>query len=171
MTKAAIQGDYCDLKFIKTRKVAVISIEIPIEAATAFVAAFGTPNPATGVPVAIARLTEEPKPKKAPGVDVVQDAAEFMEWITEKPAKPKRSWDQLSRAEQAGIAGNDIEFRRYLTRNYAGNAIMDQDQAAQEVRNICGVNTRTMLDKDLTAGARWDKLYSDYQMWKRGAAA
>lgn len=53
---AAMQGDYTDLKFIKSRKVAVISIEIPIEAATSFVAAFGTPSPATGVPVAIARI-------------------------------------------------------------------------------------------------------------------
>ncbi len=52
MTAAAFQGSYCDMKFIKSRSVAQVVIEIPIEQAAAFVAAFGAPDPAKECPVA-----------------------------------------------------------------------------------------------------------------------
>lgn len=37
----AFSGSYCDMRFVKSRKVAQIVVEIPIEQAAAFVAAFG----------------------------------------------------------------------------------------------------------------------------------
>lgn len=147
---AILQGDYTDLKFIKSRKVAVISIEIPIEAATSFVAAFGTPSPATGVPVAIARLQEPAK---------------------QEAEKPKRSWGQLSRAEQAGIACNEPEFRAFLSSRNGSIAVVDGMDAAGYVRRFCRVKSRADLDVDQMAAASWDNLYSGFQRWKMGAAA
>lgn len=64
---AAMQADYVDLRFVKTRKVMQITLEMPIEAGAAFVAAFGTPDPANGVPVAIARLDPTAKPERKGG--------------------------------------------------------------------------------------------------------
>ena len=64
---AAIQGDYVDLRFVKGRKVCQVVIEIPIEAGESFVAAFGTPNPANGVPVALARIAANAKPERKGG--------------------------------------------------------------------------------------------------------
>lgn len=143
MTDTAISGDYVDLKFIKTRKVCQIVIEIPIEQGETFVRAFGTPAPDTGVPVALARLTSTP-------------AAE----------KPKRSWSDMSRAQQAGIACEDEAFASYIDSKHPHLC-----GPVEAVRELCGVISRAELDKQTTAGARWDKLYSDYQLWKRGAAA
>lgn len=87
---AAIQGDYVDLRFVKGRKVCQVVIEIPIEAGESFVAAFGTPNPAHGIPVALARI---------------QPVA----------AEPERKqWDDLSLAQQAGILCSDRQFHAFL---------------------------------------------------------
>lgn len=52
----AAKGDYCGLKFVQGRKVAQVIIEIPIEHANAFVNAFGTPDSANPVKVALARM-------------------------------------------------------------------------------------------------------------------
>lgn len=145
---AAWSGDYADFKLIKTRKVFQVVIEMPIEQAAPFVAAFGMPDPSTGVPVALARLDPNAKPEK-----------------------PKRSWSELSRAEQAGIACNEPEFRKFLAKDSPAFLMLDLDMAAQDVRAICKVESRSDIDLFPDAIAAWDKLYSDYQLWKRGAAA
>jgi hypothetical protein len=150
MSNAALSGDYVDLRFIKSRKVCQVIIEIPIEQGGAFVQAFGTPNPATGVPVAIARLQEPEKP------------------ATEKP---KRQWSDMSRAQQAGIACNEPDFRRFLALDCDGILMLDLDMTADAVRHECGIKSRSELDTNKEAAKKWDKLYSDYQLWRRGAAA
>lgn len=66
MKHDAFSGDYTNLKFVAGRKVAQIVIEIPLELATDFVSMFGTPNPAEGTPVAIARLVSQPQPQREP---------------------------------------------------------------------------------------------------------
>ncbi len=148
---AAITGDYCDLRFVKGRKVAVIHIEIPIEAAGDFVKACGTPSPATGVPVAIARL--KPDAKQAEPV---------------KAEKPQRKWGELSRAEQAGIACTEMRFWRFLSDRAQNKiTISNADEAATAVRSICNVCSRAILDNSQTAALAWDSLYSDFQFWLR----
>lgn len=87
---AAMKADYCDLKFVKGRKVMQITLEMPIEAGAAFVSAFGTPDPANGVPVAIARLDPN--------------------------SKSERKGGKL--AQRAGILCNEGGFRRFLSRQY-----------------------------------------------------
>ena len=64
---AAMQADYCDLKFLKGRKVIQVVLELPIEAGAAFVSAFGTPDPSKTIPVAIARLDQSAKPERKGG--------------------------------------------------------------------------------------------------------
>ena len=54
--KAAIQGNYSDLKTVKTRSVAQMIIEVPIEQGEEIVRIFGFPRPGQEIPVAIARL-------------------------------------------------------------------------------------------------------------------
>lgn len=93
---AALYGDYVDLRFIKTRKVCQVIIEIPIEQGSAFVEAFGTPNPATGVPVGLARLDPN--------------------------AKSERKGGKL--AQKAGIMCNEAAFAEYVRQNkFDGNPV------------------------------------------------
>jgi hypothetical protein len=147
---AAIQGDYTDLRFVKGRKVIQVVIELPIEAGEAFVKAFGTPNPATGTPVALARIVPESERKKESAV----------------VERPGRRWNELSRAQQAGIACNEKGFWTFLYEK--GWNVSEADHAAEAVRTICAVDTRSRLDVETSgAGKVWDKLYSEYQTWLR----
>lgn len=131
---AALSGDYVDLRFIKSRKVCQVIIEIP--------------NPATGVPVAIARLQE--------GVE-------------RKTEKPKRSWSELSKAEQAGIACEDGRFGIWLARD--DEKQLSVQGCVEYVHRYCGVKSRSELNRNPIAAMKWDELYSDFQRWQRGAAA
>ena len=88
MNAAAISGDYTDLKFIRTRKVCQVVIEIPMEQASAFIAAFGAPRPDGNVPVALAKL--DMRATQSPPAD-------------NQPKGKKRS-----RAQEAGILIGDI---------------------------------------------------------------
>jgi hypothetical protein len=157
-TRAAFQGYYSDLKFIKTRSVAQVVIEIPIESGDAFVQAFGTPNPASEVLVAIARMNPTP--------------------VAEEPkalAPPdRRSWDQLRPSQQAGIRCSEPAFQRYLREEYAaawGHAAFDDalttdaKRAAECVRNIFGIATRAELDSNFGKGQRWCDMLVDFDVW------
>lgn len=144
MTAAAFSGDYCDLKFVKTRKVAQITVEIPIEQAAAFVAAFGAPNPAEGVPVALARLG---KPDSKP-----------------EPVKDRKKWSELPCSQQAAIRCGEKAFWTFLEETDAVK-INDADEAAKYVRWNCEVSSRSDLDKDELARERWAEMEKDYQVW------
>ncbi len=60
MKRAAFTGSYADLKFIKSRSVMQVIVELPIEQADAFLAAFKAPQPGAERPVALALLNSAP---------------------------------------------------------------------------------------------------------------
>jgi predicted transcriptional regulator len=146
MTDAAIKATYHTYNRILGRKVLQIVLEVPLEQEGQVHTAIGYPSPDGSTWVAIARLNE--------------GAA--------KVEKPKRSWSELSRAQQAGIACDDPEFRKFLIKR---GMLLENEEAAEAVRDACNVATRSALDTNATAAGRWDRLYSDFQMWKQGAAA
>ena len=138
----AIQGDYVDLRFVKGRKVCQVVIEIPIEAGESFVASFGTPNPANGVPVALARIQVGAQPVAEP---------------------ERKQWDELSLAQQAGILCSDKQFQ-----NWGG--FMNAEHAAQWLRDRCHISSRADLDKNLDAARTFREINSQYRAAVRGAA-
>ena len=144
---AAVMGDYTDLVFRKTRKVAVISIEIPIEQSAAFVAAFGTPSQSTGVPVAIARIdpnaaSEAPKP------------------VAEPSERERRKWDQLRPAQQAAMRCREKAFQKFVETD-------NDEDAAYTVRDFCGVKSRSDILEGTAAARKWADLDREYQAWLR----
>lgn len=140
MSSAAIQGDYVDLRFVKGRKVCQVVIEIPIEAGESFVASFGTPNPANGVPVALARI--QPAVKAEP---------------------ERKQWDELSLAQQAGILCGDKQFQ-----NWGG--FMNSEHAAEWLRDKCRILSRADLDKNPDAARTFREINATYRASLRGAA-
>ena len=150
MKDAVFAGDYVDLKFIKSRKCAQIYIEIPIERAAEFVAAFGAPSPATGVPVAIARLNPD-KPAPAPP----------------PPDKERKSWNELSPSAQAAIRCNEPGFWKFLV-DRSGYSCGSTDEAAKIVRHLCGVTSRSNLNTDQEAHRIWRETDIAYSNWQRG---
>lgn len=142
---AAFQGDYVDVRFVKTRKVCQIVIEIPIERGTDFVASFGAPNPASTVPVALARLdatfTSETKGGKL--------------------------------AQRAGILCNDARFRTFMAERdpelKSAFKRLDADMAATELRSICKVNSRAELDHNAQAARAFEDLEREFKAWEIAA--
>lgn len=156
MNAAAVQGFYCDLKFIKTRSVAAITIEIPIEQAAAFVAAFGTPHPSAEIPVALARLdTTQPKPK-ALSAPPQRDS---------EPSKERRPFASLPASTQAGIVCNEPAFWKYLIDKF-GRDVAGAVTAADFVREYCEIDSRSELAANPKAKLRWELLASDYLAWR-----
>lgn len=146
---AAIKATYSDLKFVKSRKVAQITVEIPIEQSSDFVAMFGTPNPATETWVALARMSDE----KAQ---------------TEQP-KERRRFNTLPPAQQAGMRCADLAFQRFLHERKNAKAI-GENEAIAEVRRICGVVTRADLVPGSQAASTWHELNAEFDVWMRSAA-
>ena len=58
-TNRITKGTYSDFKIVKTRNIAQIIVEIPLEHAEEFVTMFGMPTPNMDKWVAVARLNDE----------------------------------------------------------------------------------------------------------------
>jgi hypothetical protein len=140
---AAIQGDYVDLRFVKSRKVAQVILEIPIETAARFVEAFGTPNPATGVPVALARLNTEKQEREPKGEPV------------NSPNPPKGG----KMCQKAGILCKEGAFQKW-------SGCDSEIDTANFIRTYCGILSRTELDENENAARRFRQLVADYNAWR-----
>lgn len=150
---AAFRASYSDLRFVKSRKVAQVIVELPIEDAGRFVEAFGAPNPATETWVAIARLQE---PVKA----------------QEKPAK--KAWADLPYSQQAAMRCQEIGFQKFINQKMlAAKRYMDpsethEDRAARYIREWCHVDSRSDITKGKFTGDQWKLLDDAYFAWQRG---
>lgn len=144
---AAFKATYSDLRFVKSRKVAQVMLELPIEQADAFVKAFGTPNPASETWVGIARLDISKVANEAP--------------------KAKRQFCDLPPAQQAALRCNEPAFWTFLATRFAVDVI-DADRAAEEVRIECDVASRSELNSNKAASERWKALDDAYWGWSRG---
>lgn len=149
--RAAIEGDYADFKIVKTRSVAQLVVEIPIEQAADMVRMFGVPVPGSPVRVAVARLHETPQIE-----------------ATAAPANTNghRSWGELSPAQQAGIRCAEPAFQKFL-REEGDSAVSDTESAAAYVRLVCGVHSRAHLTGN--AANLWHGLDARFQTWMHTA--
>jgi hypothetical protein len=142
---AAIQGSYADLKTVKSRKVIQIIVEIPTEAGDAFVAAFGMPNPAAEIPVALARLQSGPE-----------------------QAKERRKFEDLPLAQQAGIRCSDPVFQQFAVEMLEAPG-KSELWAAESVRKWCGVLTRAELEKSESSTNAWRRIEDKFVAWRNVA--
>lgn len=153
MGHAAIKATYSDLKVIKGRKVCQVICEIPLEQSTAFVEAFGMPNPAAETWVAIARLT---------------DGAERGQAKQEKIIK---RWGDFPLSQQAAMRCGEPAFWRFLDEEgHSQPAPVSAHEAADAVRELCGVSSRSDIGKTEESVRKWKALDAAYQFWLRSAA-
>jgi hypothetical protein len=153
----AWKGDYVDLKFIKSRKIAQIWIEIPIEDATQFVADFGAPNPAFGIPIALARLNK--------GIEAVSDDAAVEGKAAQKAREQELKGGPL--AKRAGILCNEKAFWKFISlyREEPIPEVNSSKLAACYVRGWCGVESRAELDHNQEAARKFHDLEASYRAW------
>jgi hypothetical protein len=166
VTAAAFSATYSDWKVIKGRKVVQVVFEVPIESADlAYQVVGGMPHPGTEAWFGIAKLDprqqqEEPSaPRKAPV----------------PTAQPRQSHPAgaPSYAKQLGIACNEPAFWDFVREKLPRNgciAVTDEKQAADAVRFLCGVKSRSETIKGTPAGDKARDLLLDYNNHVRGVA-
>lgn len=145
---SAFAGTYSDLRFIKSRKVAQVVIEMPIEDANRFLSAFGAPDPANEVWCAIARLNNAPE---------TDDTDE-----PEKPPVsegPRRQWNTLPATTRAAMLCDDTSFLVFLK-------VKTKEEAAAKLRSHCGVASRSAFNTDETARMKFEMVERDFKRWR-----
>lgn len=141
---SAVAGTYSDLRFIKSRKVAQVVIELPIEQANRFLQAFGAPNPSSETWVAIARLNDAP-------VEIEEEAVQ--------PEKPRRQWDDLRPSARAAILCGETAFLVFLK-------VKTKEEAAEKLRRHCDVKSRSEFDNDETKRMVFEMVERDFEKWR-----
>jgi hypothetical protein len=139
---AAIKATFSDFRLIKSRKIAQVILELPIEEGDkALEALGGLPRPDREAWVGIARLN-----------------------VTSIKPQEKRRWHDLKLAAQASIRCTEPIFRRFIQDEHNVQA-RDEEQAAKFVRRYCGVKSRSELNLDPNCAEAWERLESKYQAW------
>mgnify|MGYP001577331788 FL=1 len=69
-------------------------------------------------------------------------------------------------SQKAGYLCNDPAFRQFIE-YYCGRPFPDVATAAQWVREMCGVTSRSMLDSNPAAAQTFNNILSEYDSWKR----
>lgn len=167
--RALIDGDYADLRFVKSRSVAQMVVEFPIERGAELVKMFGAPIPGEPVRVAVARLVE------GSVAQLDEHRASNAKDAGSNPVgAAKRSWSEISLAQQAGIRCGEPAFWTYLSQlsDEAGTnkpLIESADKAADYVRLACQVHSRADLDKSAQSRRAWRDIDLGYQAWLQAA--
>lgn len=135
---AAIKATYADYRRVKGRKVLQLILEVPLEQAPRVHEAFGEPLPDGSTWVGVARI--------------------------DPSAKPERKGGPLAR--RAGILCNEGAFWKFLAEKHDPDGVIDSYEAADWVRQLCGVESRADLDHDPEAADKFRALDSAYTAWR-----
>lgn len=81
--------------------------------------------------------------------------------------KDRKRWDELPPSQQAAIRCGEPEFQRFCDENSVF-AITNEAGAARHVRNYCRVDSRSSLNDNPEAAARWRALDNEFWAWQRG---
>lgn len=164
----AFKATYADWKLIKTRGCVQVVFELPLESADeAYQVLGGMPISAREVWCGIARLdlaggsTGERYPD-ASGQEVAGSTPA-------RPATPsdkeRRSFDEMPVPQQAGMLCQERAFRLFLAEKFEV-ALPDPEEAAEIVRDYCGVRSRSEITKKNTF---WSEIMLAYRLWQRAA--
>lgn len=148
MSAAAISATFSDFRLVKGRKVAQLVFEVPLESADAALETLGgLPRPDREAHCGIARLAKKP----------------------ETPSRPERTTGPIpTLAQRVAIKCQDADFRRFLAIGWDGVAVLDVASAAADVRDICGVSSRSEIVPGSEAARKWEALEADYIAWRSG---
>lgn len=138
-TNRITKGTYSDFKIVKTRNIAQIIVEIPLEQAEEFVTMFGMPTPNTEKWVAVARLNDE----------VVH-----------------RNEEVTMAIQKAGMLCKEEKFGLFLKNHKKMNEVnpFEPESIANCVRALIGIKSRTELH-DKQNRIAWNRLLSEYEEW------
>jgi len=158
---AAFRAVYSDMKLVKTRQVAQLIFEIPIEN---FDAAYevlgGMPVPSKERWFGIAAI-------KSPAEEAPSDVPSGSPPST-RPDGTKRQkidWRELQPAAQAALRCDQPAFHAFLRGEHHYTHVIDADSAASAVRHICVVKSRSEFSTDHRKRVLWKQLDDQFSAW------
>ena len=162
----AFRATFADMKLVKTRQVAQLIFEIPIEnfdAAYEVLGGMPVPSKERWFGIAAINIGKGAMPDSAPTVpaDRLHNARPQPD---NQPARAKRDWRDIPPPQQAGIRCDDAIFTAFLKEGYPEEWRESQDTAAC-VRLICAVESRGQLI-DGPSRVIWHQLDTEFQAWK-----
>lgn len=138
-TNKIIQGTYSDYKIVKTRNVAQIIVEIPLETADTFCQMFGMPKPSKEKMVAVAMLNEQNVGENKNITYAIQKCALLCkETIFGIFLKEKKNMPEIILSDESSIV----------------NAL----------RTILGIKSRTEFHNPIILKS-WNNLLNEYENW------
>jgi hypothetical protein len=163
----AFRATYADIKLIKTRQTVQVIFEIPqSDFDAAYEVLGGLPNPAAEKWFGIAALqpAEEEQDRKQPTFESDNPATPQLS-EDKRSAGAKREWRDLPPAQQAGIRCDEPIFAAFLKEQRPDDWHESQN-AAECVRLICGVQSRSELGTNQKARVLWTQLNAQFEAWK-----
>lgn len=159
---AAIAATFADFRLIKTRKVAQLVMEVPIEKADEALSVLGgLPRSDNERWCGIARLDlagAQASMGAAVGPDTGagRDASHGEQYQSRDTARLRFS--EMPRSQQAGIRIGDKNFQAWCE-------VDNADDADAHVKGFCAINSKRELDTNVPAGKRWDDMDARYRQW------
>jgi hypothetical protein len=98
--------------------------------------------------------------KASPGADTPPPSPDAGQQRGES-GKPRSPFNKMSRAQQAGILCADTSFQFWLM-THPQLPVPAPKDAAEFVRHLCGVTSRSELSEDRVAGKKWDQLVTNF---------
>lgn len=170
--EAIIQATFADYKRIKTRKVAVLCFEVPLEALHDTIAKLGgEPSIHSDTWCAIARLelnmADASTREGGYGKRTLETHAGEAE-VSTSATKPKR---EMTLANIIGAHLSNSKFRDYLWSEYnrdefADSPIDDKEAAKNVIYYYCGADSLTKILFDTDEARIWkERFYEPFQAW------
>lgn len=158
---AAIRGTLVDVKIVRTRSVVQLVTELPIEEANAALETLGgIPIPGKEPWVAIARLNPIPRPAADPltaGADTPNGAP----GRGTKSEAARERYQQLGHLERTvadcAMLCGDPAFQQWL-------GVETEKDAAAEIRERCGIASRSDLVTNEAARWKWGAIVTDFEI-------
>lgn len=173
-----VKATFSDFRMVKTRKVLQIVCEVPLEQAQRALKILGVPDPGaeTWVALAVLDLSKQDAQEKAVGHPDGNQAQPPQTPAGDGPIaggntpKARRPFHELPLSQQAAIRCGEPSFQEWCGFGphvrFSDGAIPTEreraDGAASRVRQDCDVESRSELDTNPEAAARWRALETQY---------
>lgn len=149
---AVVSATYSDFKIVRTRSVAQIVLELPIEDAQGFVDMFGLPIPGSEVHVAVARLRGIPPESKT--IDI------------SKSERAKEIYHQKDAMEQAVVRASilckDLKFQLWASKQITPES--NCRDATEWLRWKLGIKSRNEISMKDGVYLAFLRLETDFKM-------
>lgn len=122
--------------------------------------------------LALVEIDENEEPRGGDAPERIKSTPDASPAQHRTAGRARRSWDELSAAEQAGIRCAEPAFHRFIQERFpasidwAGEESTPDEKIIYAVRWICGVQSRAQINPaNPKALQAWTDLDNDYRLW------